>query len=144
MLSEEASKIIAATIGFVISHVEVVHSQKLTLQFSKLSTEQTNTLTDSEYKLQTRDCAWRLETSNAVLLGSGDMGIDDYNYSSLLGKKITKTSTLALNLELYLEFDEQTKLSLFPIRTNRYVHWAFSTYDNRTIVAGPGNQLKIK
>ena len=92
-----------------------------------------------EWHLWVYNCAWRLQTADAVLAGSED---DRERLRTVLealnGKTLRSFTVYCPAGEATLTFEGDLELRLFPVTTTDYEHWMVFAPDGHVLQMGPG------
>jgi len=98
-----------------------------------------------EWHLWVYCCAWRLEYSNDVLVGSEDAQQKiDHLIKRLEGLTLQSIQISAPGLDTVLVFEQGIIMKLFPIFTEKYEHWMLYAPDGNVLTLGPGSTWSYK
>lgn len=82
---------------------------------------------------------WRWETADRMIVAIGD----DHDtavtaMADLVGRKLTKIRTQRPSVTVWLAFDDDSNLLVFPVTSDGFEHWTMDYPDGWLFTAGPG------
>lgn len=141
-MSESGVAAVAATLdsltGLAPWRVRLGHGSFVTMDFGRVVTKPGERVAHGEWHLWVYMAAWRIDSAEDVVAGSGDSReVMSAGLARLEGVALRRTSVVAPGLGLELDFGE-VAFRVFPVVTEDGEHWMLFTPPGDVLSAGPG------